>query len=160
MIQYTGYYAFPNTPTKKDHGDVFYDFGKSKRVIFLRTIRENMSSRNDFRYPKRGKVDCKDYRWGNQCGNGLHGITRNQAAKQLMKYGGKYKYLIMETTKEFSCQVTILGAKIKCGRANVLCVATTKEGAAAKFAYYWNKYNPQPDVKKQILNKLANRGMK
>ena len=51
-------------------------------ILVLRTVSENMTSYNDFVWPKSGYVEAKDWEPTYECGNGLHGLLWGEG------YGG------------------------------------------------------------------------
>ena len=55
-------------------------------ALVLRTCKSNMTSRNDFVWPKSGPVECPDWIPSTECGNGLHGVLWGQGDGNLFNW--------------------------------------------------------------------------
>jgi hypothetical protein len=48
--------------------------GKEDYALVLRACNTDMTSYRGFKYPKKGRVTCPDWKKNYECGNGLHGF--------------------------------------------------------------------------------------
>jgi hypothetical protein len=130
-------------------------------VLFIRTARPDLTSRkpnsilnNDvppFKYPKKGMIECPDYRHKSECGYGMHGVFLHHSGRYLINYldkedGGNY-FLLMETGR--GNYIAAESDKMKCGRANVLGAFKTREGLVKAYLQY-----NQTRVKAKLNNQL------
>jgi len=47
---------------------------KANEILVLRNVKENMTSKNNFKWPKKGPVEAPDWNLDYNCGCGLHGL--------------------------------------------------------------------------------------
>jgi hypothetical protein len=45
-----------------------------KYSYVLKTVNADMTSHNNFKWKKKGIVECNDFKKTKKCGNGLHGL--------------------------------------------------------------------------------------
>ena len=89
---------------------------ESKRRLMLKTVDDDMTSYNGFKWKKRGMVTCSDWENTPKCGNGLHGLPMGIGDSELLSWDRSAKWLVFEALGgyiEFS-------DKAKCEKARVL----------------------------------------
>jgi len=83
----------------------------AKVTYLLRTCSKDMTSYNDFKWPKSGPVTCSDWRATPTCGHGLHGLLHGQGDASLMDWSDEAKWLVVAV--DASTVVKIDSAKVK-----------------------------------------------
>ena len=88
-------------------------------VLILRTCAADMTSHGGFKWPKKGRVQCKDWKPTPTCGNGLHGLLWGEGDASLMNWSDDAKWLVVKVRADEV--VKIDDAKVKFPRGEVLC---------------------------------------
>ena len=68
---------------------------KRQTVLVLRTCSQDMTSRNNFRWPKRGRVEATDWRDDYRCGGGLHGLLWGVGDGEYLDWSADAKWLVV-----------------------------------------------------------------
>jgi hypothetical protein len=68
---------------------------KAKTVLVLRTCAADMTSYGGFKWPKRGKVEAKDWRDNYRCGGGLHGLLWGEGSTGHLSGNADAKWLVV-----------------------------------------------------------------
>ena len=91
---------------------------KNKYTYVLRTCTEGMTSYDGFKWPREGKVSCKDWSKEPKCGNGLHGLLMGHGDGSLLKWDTNAKWLVVKVlTKDI---VAIDQDKVKFPKGTVV----------------------------------------
>ena len=98
---------------------------KSKTYI-LRTCNADMTSRDGFKWPKRGVVAAPDWEPTAECGHGLHGFLMGEGDGGLASWDAAAKWLVAEVEEYID-----LGGKVKFPKARVV-YAGDRRGATEK----------------------------
>ena len=88
---------------------------ESKRLM-LKTIHDNMTSYNGFKWKKRGIVTCPDWKDTAECGNGLHGLPMGIGNSSFLLWNTSAKWIVFEALGGY----IELNGKAKCEKAKVL----------------------------------------
>ena len=80
------------------------------KVLVLRTCHGDMTSYNDFVWPKHGYVEAPDWKPTNECGHGLHGWLWGEGDGVLGNLEHDAKWLVVEVDAD---KVVDLGGKVK-----------------------------------------------
>ena len=86
-------------------------------VLVLRTCNADMTSRNGFKWPKRGPVSCNDWDPAPRCGNGLHGLAWGIGNAELMDWSRDAVWLVVGVK---SSEMVDVGGKVKFPRGYVM----------------------------------------
>ena len=86
-------------------------------VLCIRTCDGGMGAYNDFRWPKKGYVECPDWDPVEECGNGLHGLLWGEGDGGLLDWSDGAHWLVFAAKER---EVVALGGKVKVPRAHVL----------------------------------------
>ena len=92
------------------------------KTLIIRSVSEDFTSTNNFKWSKKGIVKCPDWNPIMNCGNGLHGLRLNQNDPGVWYEDGKLLLLEVEENK-----IIDLGGKCKFPEANVLKVFDAME---------------------------------
>jgi hypothetical protein len=70
-------------------------------VRVLKVVKNDLTTYNGFKYPESGYVECPDWKPTRECGNGLHGITKEyNGFKISTHYNTKsIKWMVLEVDK-------------------------------------------------------------
>ena len=85
-------------------------------VLVMRSVSAGMVSRNGFRWPTEGPVECDDWSPVAECGQGLHGLLWGAGDASLMSYATGTQYLAVRV---LSADTVNLGGKAKFQRGIV-----------------------------------------
>src|SRR6202142_2924205 len=88
-----------------------------KRVFVLRTCGANMTSKNGFKWPEKGAVECHDWLPEPKCGNGLHGFLWGEGDGELAKWSADAKWLVVSVWEK---DIVHIDRKVKFPRGNVV----------------------------------------
>ena len=92
-------------------------------VLVLCTCKNDMTSRNGFKWPESGEVTCSDWLPNKVCGNGLHGLLKGEGDANLMDWTIDSKWLVAEVLKS---SIIGLDGKVKFPSANVVYAGDQK----------------------------------
>jgi hypothetical protein len=68
-----------------------------KTVLVLRTCSKDMTSRNGFKWPKKGPVACNDWDGGKMvCGGGLHGLENGEQSGSYLDWSDEAVWLVIK----------------------------------------------------------------
>src|ERR1700690_2245874 len=95
-----------------------------KRVLVLRTCAADMTSKNGFKWPEKGAVECRDWLPTAECGNGLHGFLWGEGDGGLANWDGDAKWLVVSVLEKDIVQID---RKVKFPRGNVVFCGGRKE---------------------------------
>src|ERR1700690_2248889 len=95
-----------------------------KRVFVLRTCGANMTSKNGFKWPEKGAVECHDWLPEPKCGNGLHGFLWGEGDGELAKWSADAKWLVVSVLEK---DIVHIDRKVKFPRGNVVFCGGRKE---------------------------------
>jgi hypothetical protein len=115
---------------------------KSKYVYVLRVCDADMTSRNDFRWPEAGMVECPDWDAKAECGNGLHGWMHGEGDHAVGNINPDSKWLVVKVLRS---DVVDLVGKVKFPRCEVVYCGD-KHGAGE----YLRKYDKESHGKAVI----------
>ena len=93
-------------------------FNPSTHSLVLRACREDMSSKNDFKWPTSGVVECPDWDPVPECGKGLHGWLYGNgdgSASEYWSFNDKWLVVSVETSS-----IIHLDGKVKFQKGEVL----------------------------------------
>ena len=96
---------------------------KSTETLILRTVAKDQVSRNDFRWPKRGPVECPDWKPTKECGNGLHGALMGEGSGTLFDWNADALWQVVKVAK---ADLVDLGGKVKFPRGYVVFTGDRK----------------------------------
>jgi len=82
----------------------------------LKTVHNNMTSYNGFKWKKRGIVTCPDWKDTAECGNGLHGLPMGIGNSSFLLWNTSAKWIVFEALGGY----IELNGKAKCESAKVL----------------------------------------
>jgi hypothetical protein len=85
--------------------------------LILRTVAEDGSSHNGFKWPDSGMVEAPDWKPTKECGNGLHGWLWGCGNWSLKNPAEKIKWLVAEVE---TASIIDLDGKVKFPKANVV----------------------------------------
>src|SRR6202142_2176429 len=88
-----------------------------KRVLVLRTCGANMTSKNGFKWPEKGAVECHDWLPTAECGNGLHGFLWGEGNGGLANWAADAKWLVVSVLEK---DIVVIDRKVKFPRGNVV----------------------------------------
>jgi hypothetical protein len=71
-----------------------------KKALVIRTCSKDMTSYNDFKWPKKGPVRCNDWDSAPRCGNGLHGLLGGAGDGRLLNWEEDAKWLVVEVDED------------------------------------------------------------
>ena len=91
----------------------------------LRTCNADMTSRNGFKWPKRGWATAPDWLPTNECGNGLHGFLNGEGDGSLACWDADAMWLVASVNDYID-----LGDKVKFPKAYVLHAGTRQSATA------------------------------
>lgn len=99
---------------------------RTSTILVLRTCREDMTSRNGFKWPDVGGVaEAPDWIENNECGNGLHGWLYGQGDYSTSDYlDESAKWLVVEVEES---SIIMFGGKCKFPRGVVRFVGDKKD---------------------------------
>ena len=100
-----------------------------KYSYVLRCVRADMTSHNDFVWPRRGRVECPDWVDNLECGNGLHGWLAGAGDKNTCSYVNEPGAIFM-VVRVLTASIRDLGDKVKFPRGTVLATGSAQEMAA------------------------------
>lgn len=112
-----------NKLPKRDEFGRFLPRKNNETVLVLRTCNKDMSSRNNFVWPRSGPVSCYDWKPTKECGHGLHGFLKGEGNPSLADWGDKATWLVVEV---FVRDIIDLDGKVKFPRGNVLYAGDRK----------------------------------
>ena len=69
---------------------------ESKRRLMLKTVHNNMTSYNGFKWKKRGIITCSDWKNTGECGNGLHGLPMGIGSGSFLLWNESAKWIVFE----------------------------------------------------------------
>ena len=92
-----------------------------KKTYILRTCTADMTSRDGFKWPKRGVVEAPDWEPTAECGQGLHGFLMGEGDGSLADFDPLAKWLVAEVDEYID-----LGGKVKFPRARVIYAGDRK----------------------------------
>src|ERR1700690_1899381 len=95
-----------------------------KRVLVLRTCAADMTSKNGFKWPQKGAVECRDWLPTTECGNGLHGFLWGEGDGELAKWSADAKWLVVSVLER---DIVHIDRKVKFPRGNVVFCGGRKE---------------------------------
>ena len=108
---------------------------KEKGMLFLKTVRSDMTAHGGFKWPPVGEVvEAPDWDPEPQCGGGLHGLPWGEGDGTLLDWSEGAVWVVFEsvavdgTASDEEAVLIDNGLKAKCRRARVL-YAGTKAGA-------------------------------
>ena len=110
----------PITPPNRNQKALNMKTAKSKTYI-LRTCTADMTSRDGFKWPKRGVVAAPDWEPIAECGHGLHGFLMGEGNGSLASFDPSAKWLVAEVDEYID-----LGGKVKFPRARVIYAGDRK----------------------------------
>jgi len=103
----------------------------SKDVLILRACAPDMTSRDGFKYPRRGPVSDVSGQFvrNTSCGNGLHGWLWGRGARDVIPHYARPvgKWLVLRVERNTVCG---LGGKVKFPRGSVVFCGTKREAGA------------------------------
>ncbi len=105
------------------------------RVLLLRSCRSDMTSRDGFKWPESGPVECPDWDERPICGGGLHGLLLGQQEPGVWYDSGK-----VIVFKADEADIVSLGGKAK-ARRGVVVYCGDMAGASACFAAHGGAEN-------------------
>jgi len=85
------------------------------KVLVLRTCAADMTSRNGFKWPVSGPVECPDWEASTECGNGLHGALWGEGDGSLFNWDANAVWQVVEIDEWID-----LGGKVKFPRGVVV----------------------------------------
>lgn len=94
------------------------------RALMLRTCNADGTSRNGFKWPKKGYVSCPDWKQTAQCGNGLHGLLRGEGDPGLLDWNEDALWQVVEVDLR---TVVDLHDKVKVPYAYVVYTGNRRE---------------------------------
>ena len=97
---------------------------REHRALMLRTCNADGTSRNNFKWPKKGYVSCEDRKPTMKCGNGLHGLLRGEGDPGLLNWSEDALWQAVEVDLR---TVVDLGDKVKVPYAYVVHTGNRKE---------------------------------
>src|ERR1700690_4396926 len=97
---------------------------EEKRVLVLRTCGANMTSKNGFKWPEKGAVECHDWLPTAECGNGLHGFLWGEGDGGLANWAADAKWLVVSVLEK---EIVLIDRKVKFPRGNVVFCGGRKE---------------------------------
>ena len=103
------------------------------KVYVLRNCKENMSSYDDFVWPKSGHVKCPDWSERKECGNGLHGFLWGIGDTTLLYPLTNCQWLIVEVDED---KIIDLGDKVKFPEGNIVFCTQSRDEAIEKMIEY------------------------
>ncbi len=86
-------------------------------VLILRTSNADGTSRNNFRWPESGPVECPDWQPTAECGHGLHGALWGEGAGGLFRWETDARWQVVEVA---AADVIDLTGKVKFPRGVVV----------------------------------------
>lgn len=93
-------------------------------ALMLRTCNADGTSRDNFKWPKKGYVSCEDWKPTAQCGNGLHGLLRGEGDPGLLSWNEDALWQAVEVDLR---TVVGLHGKVKVPYTYVVHTGTRKE---------------------------------
>src|ERR1700690_686252 len=87
------------------------------RVLVLRTCAADMTSKNGFKWPQKGAVECRDWLPTAECGTGLHGVLWGEGGGGLANWGADAKWLVVSVLEK---EIVVIDRKVKFPRGNVV----------------------------------------
>jgi len=86
-------------------------------VLILRTSNADGTSKNNFRWPESGPVECPDWELTAVCGHGLHGALWGEGAGGLFRWEADARWQVVEVV---AADVIDLAGKVKFPRGVVV----------------------------------------
>ena len=86
-------------------------------VLVLRTSNADGTSRNNFRWPESGPVECPDWEPTAECGHGLHGALHGEGNGDLFRWEADARWQVVEVVAD---EIVDLKRKIKFPRGVVV----------------------------------------
>ena len=86
-------------------------------VLILRTSNADGTSKNNFRWPESGPVECPDWEPTAECGHGLHGALWGEGAGSLFRWEADARWQVVEVA---AADVIDLTGKVKYPRGVVV----------------------------------------
>lgn len=87
------------------------------KVLVLRTCNADGTSRNGFRWPESGYVECPDWNPEPICGHGLHGLLWGEGDGVLLNWSAEARWQVLEVEEG---EIISFGTKVKFPRGKVL----------------------------------------
>lgn len=109
---------------------------KRDEILVLRTVFADMTSTNDFRWPRKGRVVAEDWEDTDACGNGLHGLPWGCGGAGYLSSDSDATWLVVRvSTKPGGYRHGTGEMTDKCKfRAGSVVYAGTRPGAVALIA--------------------------
>jgi hypothetical protein len=98
------------------------------KALILRTCKNDLTSYNGFKWPKKGYVECPDWDPKPKCGNGLHGLLWGEGDGCLLNWSEGAKWQVVEVDLEKCVEI---GQKVKFPCGNI--VYTGDQISATKY---------------------------
>ena len=93
-----------------------------KTVLCLRTVKQDGTEDNGFKWPIYGYVEAPDWNPKAECGNGLHGYLRGAGdANEIVRDG------LFQVVKVLEAEVINLDGKVKFPRCEVVFTGSQKD---------------------------------
>jgi hypothetical protein len=83
--------------------------------LVLRTCNEDLTSKNNFKYPSKGKVTCPDWNQTPTCGGGLHGFLWGCGKGSLANWNDNAKWLVIKVLNKNLVNIDNQKCKFKTG---------------------------------------------
>jgi hypothetical protein len=110
-----------------------YKLPKGKVLVF-KSVKNDMTSRNDFKWPDEGEVSAPDWRPEKECGNGLHGWLWGSGDYSLKVKDADAKWLVLEVD---TLGIVDLLGKVKFEKCKVIYCGVYVSGFAFIRKQYW-----------------------
>lgn len=91
------------------------------KVLVLRTVNKDFTSRNGFKWPKSGTVVCPDFRRRACCGHGLHGFLWATGDTSIASIRAKNPWLVVRVDEK---DLVVFCNKVKFSKGSVVKVGT------------------------------------
>jgi hypothetical protein len=124
---------------------------RKSEILVLRNVKSDMTSRNAFKYPQKGKVEAPDWIDNDKCGNGLHGLPWGCGGVSYFYDDADVKWLVIkvDTSKDYKSGKDELSDKCKF-KKGIVIFCGKKEDAVALI----QKYAP-PDIPINLATQTA-----
>jgi hypothetical protein len=91
-------------------------------VLCLRTVNQDGTAYNNFKWPTLGFVEAPDWEPTEECGNGLHGYLKGCGNAEQIKWNG-----LFQVVKVIEKEIVQLDGKVKFPRCEVIFTGSQKE---------------------------------
>lgn len=82
-----------------------------KKIVAIRTCRDEMTSFNGYVWPRKGRAECRDWDPEPNYGNGLHALRDGQGNGSLLNWTDNAVWMVL--TRDDDGQTVVVGGKVK-----------------------------------------------